>query len=399
MPKVILISGGSDGLGKAMAKKLAPNNQVIILAHNKSKLEAAAKEINCDFVEAELTDYSSIKTAVNEVISKYQKIDVLINNAGVWVEGGLEENDPDKIKEVIGINSLGTILLTKAVLPYMRSTNSGLIINIISQDGLSSKKNRSVYHASKWAITGFTRCLQDDLEDLNIKVTAVYPGLIKTKLFEKNGVQRDLTNALEPAEVALQIENVINLNSGTYIPELSIKNKLTTPNMDNSTSPTIDLNIDPNMIAAQDDTPQATMPVEPVTPILPVKNPGVIDITPGSTDTFPSDSPVSSHIGMAPASEPTIQEPVPQTPASDSLSHLSDITPEPAGEPIPDEPAPVAPSPVIESVAAPVVAEPTPVQEPVPPAAPVAPVVQEPVPQTPVASPIAEDPDLVKLVK
>ncbi|EKD53008.1 MAG: hypothetical protein ACD_61C00185G0004, partial [uncultured bacterium] len=76
MSKVILISGGSDGLGKSIATKLSPNHQVVILSHNREKLEAVSKEINCDFVEAEITDYSSVNTAVEKVLGKYQKIDV-----------------------------------------------------------------------------------------------------------------------------------------------------------------------------------------------------------------------------------------------------------------------------------------------------------------------------------
>ncbi|KKS30949.1 MAG: KR domain protein [Candidatus Collierbacteria bacterium GW2011_GWA2_42_17] len=411
MPKVILISGGSDGLGKAIAKKLAPNNQVVILSHNREKLEAVGREINCDFVEAELTDYSSLESAVKQVIAKHQTIDVLINNAGIWMEGMLDDNEPNKIKELIDVNTTGTIFLTKAVLPGMRTRKSGQIINIISQDGLCAKKDRSVYHASKWAITGFTKCLQEDLVDENIKVTGVYPGLLKTNLFEKSGVKRDLTDALDPAEVALFIETVINLSTSTHIPEFSIKNKQITPtNMDNTTTPTIDLNIDPNMIAAQDDSPQAAPAGDtPVTaPTTPVQNPSVIDITPGSTDTFPS-TPVSTHIDTAPIAEPKTMDITPppaaplQTPpiaapvtSPDSIAHLADVTPEPS-----PEPAPLAtPSPsVMPSL------EETPPQTP--PSAPFSPnptpVESSPVePTSPLAtqsSPLAEDPDLVKLIK
>jgi len=253
-----------------------------------------------------------------------------------------------------------------------------------------------VYHASKWAITGFTKCLQEDFDTENIKVTGIYPGMINTKLFEKGGIDKDLTNSLDPEKIADVVSYVINLDSGVHIPEIGIKNKLTASNMDNSSSPTIDLNIDPNMIAAQDDTPQVASPIQaPVTPIMPVRNPGVIDITPGSTDVFPSDTP-TTHIGMDPIPQTTTSESVPQTPVSDSLSHLSDITPEPAGEPIPDEPSPVTPEPVAAPVIEPTV-DPLPVQTPV------MPVVSEPVPQAPVqtsvVSPLAEDPDLVKLVK
>lgn len=349
--KVILISGGSDGLGRALAQKLAPDNQVVILAHNKIKLETAAKEIGCDFVEAELTDYHSLKSAVDQVTQKYRVIDVLVNNAGIWMEGELDENDPNKIRELIAVNTTGTIFLTKAVLFGMKLQKSGQIINIISQDGLCAKKNRSVYHASKWAITGFTKCLQEDLAQENIKVTAIYPGLMKTSLFAKSGVQRDLSNALDTSEVASLVEYVINLSSKTYIPEVGIINKTTkSQNMDDTNVPVIDLNIDPNMIAAQDSPPQTTpagpQPVAaPATP--PEDNPGVIDISPGSGDPFPSG----------------FSEPSPQVPPS----------------------APVTPNPVLEEVS-PQSSTPVNTSDSKP----------EPVTQS---SPLAEDPDLVKLIK
>ncbi len=392
MPKVILISGGSDGLGKAIAKKLAPKNQVVILSHNKEKLEAVAKEFNCDFVEAELTDYDSLKSAVTQVIEKHQTIDVLINNAGIWMEGKLEDNEPGKIKELIDVNTTGTIFLTRAVLPGMRAKKFGQIINIISQDGLCVKKDRSVYHASKWALTGFTRCLQEDLADENIKVTGVYPGLLKTNLFEKSGAKRDLTDALDPAEVALFIETVINLSNSTHIPEFSIKNKqINTTKMDNSSTPTIDLNIDPNMIAAQDDSPQVTPPSDtPVTaPTPPAQNPSVIDITPGSTDAFPS-APVSTHIDTVPLAEPKTMDNIAPTPASEPTPLA---TPSPSIMPAPEETIPEVPS-AIQYNPTPAPIEPSPVDEPSP--------VESTTPTTPPvtqSSPLAEDPDLVKLIK
>jgi len=369
MPKVILISGGSDGLGKAIAKKLTPGNQVIILAHNKTKLEATAKEINCDFVEAELTDYDSLKSAIDQVIQKYHQIDVLVNNAGVWIEGELDENDPQKIKEVIDINTTGTIFLTKAVLPVMKQQGSGQIINIVSQDGLCAKKSRSVYHASKWAITGFTKCLQEDMEDTNIKVTAVYPGLMKTSLFQKNAVQRDLTDALEPSEVADAVEFVINLTSSTYIPEISIKNKLITPtNMDDTNTPVNDLNLDPDMMTTQNSSPQISTPIPSTTPTtldLPTPDPEVIDITPGSKPV-----PVEPKIiDITPSSTP------------DTLVHLSNITPSPVVEPV-NEPISAA-SPLSPVPVAPILPESTPSSTPA----------------SAVINPLSEDPDLVKLVK
>jgi NADP-dependent 3-hydroxy acid dehydrogenase YdfG len=344
MPKVVLISGGSDGLGKAIAKKLSLDNQVVILAHNLSKLKATAEELGCDYVEAELTDFNSIQSAVDQVIAKHKKIDVLVNNAGIWIDGTLDENSPEKVKEVIDVNTSGTILLTKAVLPSLKSQKSGLIINIISQDGLSAKRDRSVYHASKWAITGFTKCLQEDLSSENIKVTGVYPGLLNTSLFQKSGVQRDLKNSLDPSEVASLIDYVINLKPNTYLPDVGIKNILNTTNsMDNTSSPVIDLNIDPNMITPQDDSPKMS-PSPVIPPATPT--PGIIDITPGADSSFSTPVPTETQI--------------PETPVTD--------IPTPSQTPVSSEPSTPSAPPLETS-------------------------------GSPVVNPLAEDPDLVNLIK
>lgn len=146
--------------------------------------------------------------------------------------------------------------------------------------------------------------------------------------------------------------------------------------MDNTNVPVIDLNIDPNMIAAQDTPPQqATPPAVPVaTPVE--KTPGVIDITPGSTDIFPTDTPVSNHVDTVPLSEPKTIDITPTLATTESLSQPSTLAPEPAPPSLPPM---------------------------VPPSVPVAsnPVPEESIPQAPapVVSPLAEDPDLVKLVK
>jgi len=408
MPKVVLISGGSDGLGKAIAQKLSPDNQVVILAHNLTKLKATAEELGCDYVEAELTDFNSIQSAVDQVIAKHQKIDVLVNNAGTWVDGGLEENDPEKIKEVIDVNTTGTILLTKAVLPSLKSQKSGLIINIISQDGLCAKKNRSVYHASKWAITGFTKCLQEDLSQENIKVTGVYPGLLNTSLFQKSGVQRDLSNSLDPAEVASLIDYVINLNPNTYLPDVGIKNILNTSNsMDNTSSPVIDLNIDPNMITPQEESPQFT-PSPAVPPTTPT--PGIIDITPGADSQAPTPAPTETQIPETPVTDIPAPSEAPASPEPEMPS-IPDALPQPETPELPDLPAPsentpsenVTPAPTETQIPeTPVTDMPAPSEAPASPSPSTPAASAIPAPEasdSPAVNPLVEDPDLVNLIK
>ena len=92
MSKVIVITGGSEGLGKAIAKRLIKDNKVIIISNNEEKLKKTATEIQCDYVVCDVTNYKQIENAIETIFKKYINIDVLINNAGVWLEGDLTEN-------------------------------------------------------------------------------------------------------------------------------------------------------------------------------------------------------------------------------------------------------------------------------------------------------------------
>ena len=224
--KTILISGGSDGLGKATALALSKKYTVIILSNDPQKTASAAQEIGCDFVVADVTDHVQLANAVKEVIAKHGKIDCLINNAGIWIEGLLESNDPEKVRKVIEVNTLGTIFLSQLIVPGMKSQKSGRIINVISGAGLSAKSERSVYFASKWAVTGFTKCLALELAPFNITVNGIYPGVIKTNLFAKAGVDKDLSKGLEVADVVRAIEFLVESPESVAIGGLEIKNIL-----------------------------------------------------------------------------------------------------------------------------------------------------------------------------
>ena len=194
-------------MGAELAKILAVDYEVVTLARG-----VDAK------IKADVTDYSLLETEINRL----DRIDLLINCAGIWIEGLLENNAPEEIKRVLEINTLGTIFLTRAVLPIMKKRNSGKIVNIISQAGLHAKPERSVYNSSKWAITGFTKCLQ--MENSEVLITAVYPGLMRTGLFLNAGVQRDLSGALDPTFVAQKIKDLINSPREIFLAGLEIKN-------------------------------------------------------------------------------------------------------------------------------------------------------------------------------
>lgn len=223
MERTIIITGGSDGLGKAIAKRLKENNKVIIISKDEESLVKTSEEINCDYYVCDVTDYKQVNNTINNIIEKYNKIDILINNAGVWLAGDLTETDYERISNCIDVNTKGPIYMTKAVLTSMYENKEGLIINVCSQASFDSDDFSTVYNASKWAMRGFNRSIQKDVSKKGIKVTGFYPGFMQTDIFKKAGNDYDTSTGLEVEKVAKAIEFIVNCEDDVIIPEFGIK--------------------------------------------------------------------------------------------------------------------------------------------------------------------------------
>lgn len=224
MKKVIVITGGSDGLGKTLTESLSQENNVIILATNEEKLINVANNNNCNYKVCDVSNYSLVEKSINEIIKKFGKIDVLINNAGLWIQEELDTNDSERINSVVDVNLLGVINCTKAVIPVMKQNCDGLIININSQAGINHKAERVVYNATKWGVTGFSKSLADEVAKYGIRVSNVMPGMMKTDMFNKMNIQKNMDNGVETREVARLIQFIIDTPSNVMIPEVGIKN-------------------------------------------------------------------------------------------------------------------------------------------------------------------------------
>ena len=224
MKKIVLITGGSDGLGKEIARVLKDDFLVIILSNNEERLKKTAKELGVDYFVCDVSSYKSCQDAFYKILQKYKRIDCLINNAGIWIEGFLEENQFEEIKKVVEVNLLGAMYLTKLVIPLMKKQKEGDIVFINSQAGLTYKAKRSVYQATKWGLNGFAKSLQQELSPFNIRIFNIYPGKMKTSLFEKAGIKKDLSDAFEPKYLAKLIKETLFLPKEIVIPELGIKN-------------------------------------------------------------------------------------------------------------------------------------------------------------------------------
>ncbi len=180
--KNILISGGSSGIGLALAKKFSSlGSNVIILARDKAKLSSAAKSINklilnpnqvISTISADVRDFKNLESQINKNI---EPIDVLINSAGITYPGRFLDLDPQIYEDIILTNYMGTVNLTKLIAPGMAERKSGTIVNISSLAGLVGIFGYTAYAPSKYAIRGFSRCLRSELKPYGINVYLVLP--------------------------------------------------------------------------------------------------------------------------------------------------------------------------------------------------------------------------------
>lgn len=179
MSKVVFITGASSGIGKAIGEFLHHKNfKVYGTSRNPERIENSLFPL----VKLDVRNVESIQLAVAEILSNEERIDVVINNAGVGITGPLEEIPTDEIKNNFETNLFGPIEVMKAVLPQMRKQKSGLIINITSIAGYMGLPYRSVYSASKGALELITEALSMEVKEFGIRITNVAPGDFATNI-------------------------------------------------------------------------------------------------------------------------------------------------------------------------------------------------------------------------
>lgn len=226
MKKVILITGGSSGIGKAIGEFLLEKECIV---YGTSRNAAAITNSKIKLIDLDVRNSDSIKACISKIIELEGRIDVLINNAGVGITGPLEEIPLEEIKNNFDTNVFGPIETMKAVLPQMRIQKSGLIINITSIAGYMGLPFRSIYSSSKGALELITESLRMETKAFGIHITNVAPGdfatdiasrrfhapVIKGSAYENvYQTQLDMMNehvsgGSNPIEMALAIHKII----------------------------------------------------------------------------------------------------------------------------------------------------------------------------------------------
>ncbi|USB33191.1 SDR family oxidoreductase [Paenibacillus sp. YPG26] len=181
MMKTIFITGASTGIGRATVKYFAERgwNVAATMRSPEQETEFTAMD-NVLVLRLDVEQKDTIESAVTEAVQRFGRIDVLLNNAGYGTMGLIEAASEEQIRRQFEVNVFGLIRMTKAMLPHFRSNQEGLLINISSMGGIVTFPTMSLYHASKFAVEGFSESVSYELASQNIKVKLIEPGAIQT---------------------------------------------------------------------------------------------------------------------------------------------------------------------------------------------------------------------------
>ena len=220
MNKVAFVTGATRGIGKQIAITFAQNGYDIAVNYRTENddLKNTKEEIekyNVQFlaVQGDVSNFEDCERFTKEIIEKYGKIDVLVNNAGITKDTLIMRMKKEDFENVIDVNLVGTFNVTKNVIPYMIKARSGRIVNISSVVGISGNAGQTNYAASKAGIIGFTKSLAKEVGSRGILVNAVAPGFIQTQMTEvlKDETKQEIakTIPLKRMGTAQDVANVV----------------------------------------------------------------------------------------------------------------------------------------------------------------------------------------------
>ncbi len=211
--RVWLITGSSTGFGRALAEAaLAQGDRVIATARDISKIQDLEQQYpqTAKAVRLDVTDRTTIQMAVRSSLAAFDRIDVLVNNAGYGLMGAIEEVSEQQIRDQFETNFFGLLNVTRALIPTFKKQGSGHILNLSSVGGRTTLPMLGLYHASKFAVEGLSETLAQELQSFGIKVTIVEPGSFETDFANRSLVIAQLMSEYDPLReqmVKFSLEN------------------------------------------------------------------------------------------------------------------------------------------------------------------------------------------------
>jgi NAD(P)-dependent dehydrogenase (short-subunit alcohol dehydrogenase family) len=219
--KAALVTGGSSGIGFAIASMLRENGFALTLvSRTPEKVEAAAETLRAHGVAADVANADDCRRLVDEHREQHGRLDVLVNSAGVGIAGPIDELDTKHIDLLLDVNLRGTILVTAAALPLLREAR-GLIVNIASIAGTGPAGSLSVYGATKAAVINFTSSLNSTEEKHGIRATALSPGFVDTPMASWAPIPPE--RMIRPEDCAEVVQVLLRLSPSARLPHVVIE--------------------------------------------------------------------------------------------------------------------------------------------------------------------------------
>jgi 3-oxoacyl-[acyl-carrier protein] reductase len=222
--KVALVTGGSSGIGRAIAKSLADAGaRVAITGRDEKKLNEAARALGAHAIHADVSREADVLRTYKEVQEKFRDLDILINNAGIGAFSPLTEMDTAAFERVFATNVTGVMMMGREAAKIFVARRRGNIVNICSTAGLRGAPNGTAYYASKFAVRGMTECWRAELRKYNIRVLLVNPSEVITDFFAANGLSQKANDSkLRGEEIAHAVRTALQMDDRGFIPELSV---------------------------------------------------------------------------------------------------------------------------------------------------------------------------------
>lgn len=224
--KVAIVTGGGSGIGRGIAVALARSGvQVAVCGRRVNSLEATIRAITEEggdglAIQADVSDEGDVESLVSQVLDRYGKIDVLINNAGIDGSAPIHTHSIEEWDRVMAINLRGPFLTARAVLPGMRARGSGHIIQISSESGIEYYPGNGAYGVAKHALNALGEFIQRENQDFNIRVDTICPGMVISEM-TLDDPELNLERCLTPEDIAELVEWLLtrraNIKIGTPI--------------------------------------------------------------------------------------------------------------------------------------------------------------------------------------
>jgi len=221
---VALVTGGSSGIGRSIARALAASGgRVAITGRDKKRLTEAASELGVHAIHADVANEADVKRTHQEVLQKFGDLDILVNNAGSGVFKNLVDMDLKGFEATFATNVTGAMLMARESAKHFVSRKRGNIVNISSTAGLRGAPNGTAYYASKFALRGMTECWRAELRKHNIRVMLVNPSEVLTNFAATAGLpQKASESKLRGDEIAFAVKAILEMDDRGFTPELSV---------------------------------------------------------------------------------------------------------------------------------------------------------------------------------